>query len=148
VELAKAEEMLKKALAAARRGEQMAFADSLAWVYYKQDRLRQAGRMFQAMLADRLAREEDQDEHAVILDHAADAYYRLGWKDRAVEFWKRAMEMATKAERADREEKALLVAVPAKIEALAKGREPKVAPLGTPAPQAPKDAADEASPPE
>lgn len=147
VELAKAEEMLKKATAA--RPDEMAFADSLAWVYYKEGRLREAGQLFQRMLADREGTEpEDQDEHAVILDHAGDTYYRLGWKDRAVEFWKRSLAQAAKVKPADREEKALLAAVPAKIEAVAKGREPKVAPMGTPVSKAPQPPAEEEGPTE
>jgi tetratricopeptide (TPR) repeat protein len=144
VELPKAEEMLKKATAA--RPDEMAFVDSLAWVYYKEGRLREAGQLFQRMLADREG-QDDQDEHAVILDHAGDTYFRLGWKDRAVEFWKRSLAQATKAKPADREEKALLSAVPAKIEALAKGREPKVAPMGTPVPVAPTDETEESDSP-
>lgn len=156
VELPKAEEMLKKAVAA--RPREMAYADSLAWVCYKEGRLREAGRMFQAMLVGRQEPQDEEDEqdrqaaqdvHAVILDHAGDTYFRLGWTDRAVEFWKKALELARKAKHPDREEKALLTTVPAKIEAVTKGRPPQVAPMGTPvAPKAPKDEAQESNPPE
>ena len=102
--------------------------------------------MFQAMLTGReTGDEEANDEHAVILDHAGDTYWRLGWKDRAVEFWKKAVELATKAKHPGREERALLLGVPAKIDAVAKGREPKVAPLGEPAPKEAQAPAKEAT---
>lgn len=132
VQLQKAEQLLRKALTG--RPEEIAFQDSLAWIFYKQGRFQEAGRLFQRLLAD----EGNQEiEHGVIFDHAGDAYYRLGWKDRAVTFWKRAVELSGKVKRPSREDKQVLSQTTAKIEAVRKAREPKLAPLGEPVPRAP-----------
>jgi len=128
IQLVKARRMIRVALEG-RPGEP-AFTDSLAWVYYKQGLFRDAGRIFQRLLR---ARQDEEVDHGVIYDHAGDAYWRLGWKDRAVEFWKRALELVKKAKNPASDETALLKTVPAKIEAARKGQEPAVAPTGEPA---------------
>jgi len=125
VQLDKAERLLKKARA--EQPLEVAFADSEAWVYYKQGRFLEAGRAFQRLV---VGRAEDEIEHGVILDHAGDAYYRLGWTDRAVAFWERALALAREVENPTREEKSVLAGAAAKIEAVRKGAEPAVAPTG------------------
>ncbi|HUS91028.1 MAG TPA: tetratricopeptide repeat protein [Phycisphaerae bacterium] len=134
IKLADAERMLERALKA--RPDEVAFEDSLAWIYYKQGRFRDAGRKFQEVLAG--AAFEDA-EHAVILDHAGDAYYRLGWKDRAVDFWKRALELAGKIKQPTREERNVLSVLPGKVRAVEQGAEPEIAPAAAP-PEAPATA--------
>jgi len=129
VQLSKAENMLKVAMEA-RPGE-VAFADSMAWIFYKQVRFRDAGRVFQRLLTSGAP----DVEHCVILDHAGDVYWRLGWRDRAAGFWRRALALAEKIKRPSREERALLAAVPEKIKAARSGTEPKVAPVSPAAPQ-------------
>jgi len=123
--LDEAEEMLR--LAVKSRPAETAYADSLAWVFYKQGRLRMAGRIFQGCLARPVA---DDAGHGVIFDHAGDTYWRLGWRDKAVEFWTRALELGRKVEDPMREDRELLENTPRKIDAVKKGLQPKVAPLG------------------
>jgi len=134
IQLDKAEKMLRKALTAAEdERSRIAYEDSLAWILYKQGRLRDAGRAFQRLVQDR---DDEEIEHGVILDHAGDAYYRLGWKDQAVAFWKRALALAKKVERPTREERELLSSGAAKLKAVESGQEPQPAPLGKAAAEA------------
>jgi tetratricopeptide (TPR) repeat protein len=123
--LDEAEKMLR--LAVTVRPQETAYADSLAWVFYKQGRLRMAGRVFQRLIAQTGA---DDAGHGVIFDHAGDAYWRLGWHDRAVELWTRALELGRKVKDPMREDRELLENAPGKIDAARKGLQPKVAPLG------------------
>jgi tetratricopeptide (TPR) repeat protein len=123
--LDEAEKMLR--LAVTVRPQETAYADSLAWVFYKQGRLRMAGRVFQRLIAQTGA--EDAG-HGVIFDHAGDAYWRLGWHDRAVELWTKALELGRKVKDPMREDRELLENAPGKIDAARKGLQPKVAPLG------------------
>jgi Flp pilus assembly protein TadD len=108
------------------RPRETASADTLGWVFYKQGRVLKAARAFQALLRQV---EEDEPGSSVIFDHAADAYWRLGWRDRAVELWQKAIELGRKAENPGREERELIKNVPKKIEAAKAGRTPEVAPL-------------------
>ena len=123
--LDEAEKMLR--LAVTVRPQETAYADSLAWVFYKQGRLRMAGRIFQRFLAQG---NTDDAGHGVIFDHAGDAYWRLGWRDRAIELWARALELGRKVENPMREDRELLKNTPAKIDAARKSLQPKVSPLG------------------
>jgi len=123
--LDEAEKMLR--LAVSGRRQETAYADSLAWVFYKQGRLRMAGRVFQGLIAQGDTLDAG---HGVIFDHAGDAYWRLGWKDRAVQLWTKALELGRKVENPMREDRELLKNTPAKIDAARKGLEPNVAPLG------------------
>jgi len=125
IELDRAGRMLAKALRA-RPGE-LAFTDSLGWVLYKQGRLRQAGRVFQRIVKDR---KDDQIEHGVILNHAGDVYYRLGWTDRAADFWRRGLKLMEKMKQLTTEDREAIVGAKAKIEAVENGRPAEVAPLG------------------
>jgi len=128
IQLDKAEKMLRKALTDAEDDRsRIAYEDSLGWVLYKQGRLRDAGRAFQRLVENR---QDEEIEHGVILDHAGDAYYRLGWEDQAVGFWKRALLLAKKVKRPTREERELLSSAAAKLKAVESGMEPEPAPLG------------------
>lgn len=123
--LDEAEKMLRLAIAS-RPGE-TAFADSLGWVFYKQGRLRMAGRVFQRLIAYPGA---DEPSHGVIFDHAGDTYWRLGWHDKAVELWSKALELGRKIEEPMREDRHMLESTPGKIQAARKGLQPKVSSLG------------------
>jgi tetratricopeptide (TPR) repeat protein len=123
--LDEAEKMLR--LAVTVKPRETAYADSLAWVFYKQGRLRMAGRIFQRFLAQP---NTDDTGHGVIFDHAGDAYWRLGWRDKAIELWTRALEIGRKVESPLREDRELLENTPGKIDAAKKGLQPKVSPLG------------------
>ena len=146
IHLDKAQKLLEKALADARETRsRIAYEDSRAWILYKRGMLREAGRAFQRILG---TYDDEEIAHGVILDHAGDVYCRLGWRQRAVHFWKRALVLAKKVKRPTREEKALLAAVAAKLEAVRNAREPKLAPLGASTPKASKKGRDGTSPPE
>jgi len=125
VKLEQAEKMIK--LARKTRPLVLAYMDSLAWVFYKQGRFRQAAKMFQQIIPQS---KEEESEHAVLYDHAGDVLYRLGWNDRAAKMWKRAVEIAKEEKRRTAEIKLILNGVPGKIEAVKKGKKAKVAPLG------------------
>jgi len=123
--LGEAEKMLR--LAVATRPGEVAFVDSLGWVFYKQGRLRMAGRVFQRLTGLPGA---GAPGDGVIFDHAGDTYWRLGWHDKAVKLWARALEFGRKVEEPMREDREMLENTPGKIEAARKGLDPKVSPLG------------------
>ena len=124
VELQRAEDL---ATAAVRVSPVPAFIDTLGWIYYKRNEMSKAGTIFLELL-----REGDSTTgmHPVMLDHAGDAYYRLGWKRRAADHWRRALADAKKEKRATAEIKHILKNAPRKIEALTGDKTPPIAPLG------------------
>lgn len=124
IKLDKAEAMLRKALTDI--GDSIAIQDSLGWVFYKQGKVAEAARVFGMILAD----ERSKIDNGVIHDHAADAFYRLGEKDKARELWTKALDLAVNEKVADNEVRRLRVAVKAKLEALKSKQEPVLAPLG------------------
>lgn len=123
--LDEAEKMLR--LAVASRPGETAFVDSLGWVFYKQGRMLMAGRMLQLLVDHPSA---DDPGHGVIFDHAGDVYWRLGWRDKAVEFWAKALKLCKESENPMREDREMLENTPGKIAAARKGLEPEVSPLG------------------
>ena len=124
IKLARAESLAQAAVGAAA---QAAFRDTLGWVYYKRAKLPRAGAVFRDLLADV---EGGPEMHPVLLDHGGDVYYRLGWKDKAVASWKKALAEAKKNPRAAAEDRAILAGTPKKIQAVQDGHTPPVAPLG------------------
>jgi tetratricopeptide (TPR) repeat protein len=125
VKLDRAERLIREAMTV-RPGE-VSFQDTFAWVFYKQGRIQEAARVFELVFQQGEAEETD---HAVIHDHAGDAYYRAGKPDEAVKRWTHAAELARKEELATSETKAVLKAAPAKVKAVQAGKTPAVAPLG------------------
>jgi len=127
VNLAKAEYMIRKALAS--RPDEIAFKDSLAWVLYKQARFAEAKALF-----DQILSAEESKQHPIILDHAGDACWRLGQGEQAIRCWERAVAMAKKQQAEDKDVdpdcREVLAATPKKIQAARKRGAPKVAPLG------------------
>ena len=64
-----------------------AYLDSLGWYYYKTNR-------FDLALKQLLkAAENIEKEDAVIFEHIADTYDKLGNKDQALDYWKKALQL-------------------------------------------------------
>ncbi len=124
IELAKAERLIRKALAE-NKAEHI--LDSLGWVLYKQGRFADAARVFEQILS----KTEDKGElGVVILNHAADNYYRMGQKDKAVELWRKALEESKNEKKPMRETRLTIEGLPGKIQAVEQNTEPALAPLG------------------
>ena len=124
--LDESEKMLRKALAKAPG--QVAFQDSLAWIFYKQGKVRKAGAIFNELVG---RKDGAEIEHPVIHDHAGDAYWRLGWREKARARWEAALRLAKEGEDTEsREVREVRKAVERKLEAARKGRPVPVAPLG------------------
>ena len=67
-----------------------AYADTLAWVYYKQGRYKEARREIDFAL------KSEKESSAEILMHAGDIYLKLGMKQQAVAFWEKALKKDSK----------------------------------------------------
>jgi tetratricopeptide (TPR) repeat protein len=65
------------------------FLDTYAWILFMQKRYDEARKYIDLTL------ENDSDTSAVLLEHAGDIYYHVGEKERAVEFWQKALELAS-----------------------------------------------------
>jgi tetratricopeptide (TPR) repeat protein len=129
VQLDRAEEMIRRATEARR---EVAFLDSLGWVLYKRGKIEQAQAAFDEALDLQAGQEDqsDQEGHALIFDHAGDAYWRGGQADKALQCWKAAVDLGKKQKRPDRDSRAVLERAPAKIQAAGARKPPPVAPLG------------------
>jgi tetratricopeptide (TPR) repeat protein len=68
--------------------ENVAYLDSLGWVYYKQKKYKEALEPLK-----KAAMDEDEGSHLEIWDHLADCYLALGKKKEAVESWEKALKM-------------------------------------------------------
>jgi len=125
VNLAKAEQLIRDALST--RGDEPAYLDSLGWVMYKQGRLSEAAAVFDRMLQ---SGRRDGAGYALMYDHAGDVLYRLGWTEKAIQRWTKALDLA-KAEKLPKlETRQILRVTPVKIEAANSGAAPPIAPLG------------------
>ncbi len=110
LKLEEAGELIKRALEMEPKNG--AYLDSLGWYYFKVGKFDEARRELLAAL-DAL-KAEGKEEDAVVLEHLADAYEKLGNLREAVSFWERALKQD--AENADQlREK--IAAVKKKIEA-------------------------------
>lgn len=125
IKLDRAERLIREAMTV-RPGE-VSFQDTFAWVFYKQGRIQEAGRVFELVFKQG---ELASTDHAVIHNHAGDAFYRMGKHDEAVKRWTYAAELARKEKLPSNEIKAVLKAAPAKVEAVQAGKTPAVTPLG------------------
>jgi tetratricopeptide (TPR) repeat protein len=65
------------------------FLDTYAWVLFKQKRYDEAHKYIDQTL------ENDSVPSAEVLEHAGDIYYHIGEKERAVEFWQKALDTAS-----------------------------------------------------
>jgi len=127
IHLAKAEQMVRKALKAHRDDRPRHIMDSLGWVLYKQGRVKEAARVFGMLLRRDLSAPSDK---GVILDHAGDVYYRLGRPEKAVELWREALKKAREAKRPDAEVRKVLALADKKIRAVQAGAAAPVAAFG------------------
>ncbi len=103
--------------------------DSYGWVQYK------LGNFRKALDYLRLGLNHPRGEHAVIYDHAGDTWWRLGEKDKALEMWTEAIDLAEaelskRGEALDADTRRVAEQTPRKIEAALEGQVPPVAPLG------------------
>jgi tetratricopeptide (TPR) repeat protein len=73
-----------------------AYLDSLGWAYYKQNKLAEAEEYLRKAA-------ERQSHDPTILGHLGDVYNKLGQKDRAVNYWERALSEWQKSVPADYE---------------------------------------------
>lgn len=83
-DLAEAEACLTMALD--KEPDNAAYLDSMAWILYRSARFEQAA----AYIARAIVADGDAPD-PVILDHAGDIYAALGAKEKAVEYWRRAL---------------------------------------------------------
>ncbi len=124
IQLDKAEQLIRSAVGAR---PDVAFVDSLGWILYKRGQLRDAAAVFDLVL-----RQENPDKPlpAVILDHSADTFARLGWLERSGPLWKRSLEQAQKEKILNVEIRDVKANVPKKLAAMEAKQAPPVAPLG------------------
>ncbi len=101
-----------------------AYLDSMGWVLYKQGAFAEAAGYLQAAVA------RPGGDHPLLIDHWADALYRLGDHDRALALWEVARQRLGELEGDDPDTRGLPRQLEAKIQALAEGRDVPVAPLG------------------
>ena len=84
--LTEAEKLVEAALAS--KPDNAFFLDTLGWIYYKQGRYGRA--------VDRLDKACSLRKGAVVAEHLAVLYAKLGKKDKADEFWRKALDLADK----------------------------------------------------
>jgi tetratricopeptide (TPR) repeat protein len=85
-----------------------AFVDSLGWLLFKQGKFPEA--LTELMRAEKLIRQDQPEPEpgdAEIYDHIAQTYDKLGQRDKALEYWKHALDVKPDVEaireRAERE---------------------------------------------
>lgn len=85
-----------------------AFIDSLGWLFFKQGKFAEA--LTELLKSEKLLREEQPEPEpgdAEIFDHIAQAYDKLGQRDKSLDYWKRALDVKPEVdairERAERE---------------------------------------------
>jgi tetratricopeptide (TPR) repeat protein len=102
-----------------------AYLDSLGWLYFKRGESEKA---LQELLRaqENILREEKKDD-AVVLDHIADTYSKLGKIPEALSYWQKALAL-------EQEDKSLIGKLTEKIEA-AKQKVTSGAPMPEPAKQ-------------
>jgi len=129
LELPEAEKLIRRSLVEIGRSSPnyVPPLDSLAWVLYKQGKLHAAGKVFLQVIM--LSREQKYS-HPILYDHAGDGFYRLGWTDRAVELWTKAVKLAVEDKTDAREVRQVRSLTPGKIKAAKAGKPARVAPLG------------------
>jgi len=83
-----------------------AYLDSLGWVLFKKKEYKEAAKILEQAVEDKSA------QHIEIYDHLGDAYMALGDRDKALEAWRKGLEVAGE----DRREAQRRASVEAKIE--------------------------------
>ncbi len=124
IRLDQAERLVRQALT--DQPKQVSFQDSLAWVFYKQGKIAEAARV----LTEAMASHPDQLNQPVVYDHAGDALWRLDRNAQAIEYWRKAVELAEAQDYKTLEVRNVLINTPLKIKAAQDNQAPPVAPLG------------------
>jgi tetratricopeptide (TPR) repeat protein len=129
LDLIEAEKLIKGSLATIKPSSvnYVPPLDSLAWVLYKQGKLHRAGTVFLDVI--RRSREKKYI-HPILFDHAGDGFYRLGWTEKAIELWTKALKVAADDETEAREVLNVKRDTPKKIKSAKAGKPVQVAPLG------------------
>ncbi len=124
-QLERASEMIRRAVAMEPLNP--AYMDSLGWVYYQREDFEEARRWLSR--ATRMRTGQD----SVVYDHLGDAAYRLGDKPSARECWEKSLALLEKINTEDRRpsDVELLAALRAKLDAMAAGEQPKLAPVAS-----------------
>jgi Tfp pilus assembly protein PilF len=128
IKLGQAEAMILKALMAVP--DAISVQDSLGWVLYTQGRVNEAAARF-----DQILSQPDDVTDPVIHLHAGDAFWRLGWHDRARRLWSDAARLADKPP-ASRDRQQTAAEARARLDAIKADKDPPVATLAHPAPAA------------
>ncbi len=106
--LDKAEQLIRKANEMER--DNAAYIDSLGWVLFKQGKFAEA--LTELLRAESLMETLTGDD-AEVLDHIAQTYDKMGNKDKATEYWKRALDLNPETESVkERIEKSLGISKP------------------------------------
>lgn len=100
IQLDKAEQMSYRAIKAEPKNA--TFLDTYAWILFKQSRYAEAKIYIDQTL------QCDSDSSAVLLEHAGDIYYHAGDRDRAVAFWRQALEKSSDSSEIKGERKQVL----------------------------------------
>ncbi len=124
IQLDKAERLIRRALV--ESPTQIAYQDSLGWVFYKKGKFAEAGRVFEQILS---APAYQQRDHPVILDHAGDTMWRLGRKSKAISLWRTALKLAAKQQMKVADVRRVLENARKKIEAAEADQPPALAPI-------------------
>ncbi len=67
-----------------------AFLDSLGWAYYKKGNIKLA---LKKLLQAERQLDKDKSPDAVVYDHIGDAYHKIGERGKAVEYWKKSVNL-------------------------------------------------------
>jgi Flp pilus assembly protein TadD len=89
LQLQRALDMSKQAVTA--EPENSAYLDTYGWIFFRMEKYGDAALYIEKSVATGKA-------SAVVVDHLGDVYMKLGKKDRALEMWKKALEMDSKNE--------------------------------------------------
>lgn len=81
-------QMIRKALE--MEPDNGAYLDSMGWVYYRKGEFRQA--LEYLLDAERKLREK-KSQDPIVYDHIGDTYLKLGRLKKAIEFWKKSIEL-------------------------------------------------------
>ncbi len=81
-------ELIQKALALSPSNG--AYLDSLGWAYYKKGDLKQA---LKKLLQAEKRLDKDKSPDPVVYDHIGDAYSKMGESDKALEYWKKSVNL-------------------------------------------------------
>ena len=93
--LEKAEAMIRKAVAA--KPENGAYLDSLGWVLFKQGKYEEA-----VPWLEKAVKNQQGIGDETLYEHLAEAYDRLKQPEKALETWKKSLDLAEKSKHPDR----------------------------------------------